>query len=104
LQLRFAANGGALTAHMWRRFGWHSPDRAAYAITQPGPPFTVTGFQDLGQVRDLAVTNNIIQYVNWPGDRVVLYYDAGWLWGQSDPRGEHNPYMTLTADVTMRCY
>ncbi len=43
-------------------------------------------------------------YVNWPGDRVVLYYDAGPLRGQRDPRGEHNPYMTLTANVRMRCY
>jgi hypothetical protein len=62
------------------------------------------GFQDLGQVRDLTVTNNIIQHVSWPGDRVVLYYDGGWLWGQSDPRGEHNLYMALTAYVKIRSY
>jgi hypothetical protein len=102
LQLRFAVNGAMLTANVWRRFGSNAQNRAAYAITQPGPPFSVSGFQNLGLVRDLTVTNNIIQYVDGPGDRVVLYYDAGWLWGQSDPRGEHNPYMTLTANVRMR--
>jgi hypothetical protein len=104
LQLRFAVNGAMLTANVWRRFGSDAQNRAAYAITQPGPPFGVGGFQNLGPVRDLTVTNNIIQYVDGPGDRVVLYCDAGWLWGQSDPRGAHNPYMTLTANVTMRCY
>ena len=102
LQLRFAVNGAMLTANVWRRFGSNAQNRAAYAITQPGPPFSVSGFQNLELVRDLTVTNNIIQYVDGPGDRVVLYYDAGWLWGQSDPRGEHNPYMTLTANVRMR--
>lgn len=104
LQLRFAAAGGMLTASVWRRFGSSAQNRAAYAITQPGPPFGVGGFQNLGPVRDLTVTNNIIQYVDGPGDRVVLYYDGGWLWGQSNPRGENNPYMTLTANVMMRCY
>ncbi len=104
LQLRFAVNGGMLTANVWRRFGSNAQNKAAYAITQPGPPLSVRGLQNLGQVQDLTVTNNIIQYVNWPGDRVVLYYDTGWLWGQSDPRGEHNPYMTLMANLRMRCY
>jgi len=104
LQLRFAVDGAMLTANVWRRFGSNAQNKAAYAIIQPGPPFGVGGFQNLGPVRDLTVTNNIIQYVDGPGDRVVLYYDAGWLWGQSDPRGEHNPYMTLMANVRMRCY
>jgi hypothetical protein len=104
LQLRFAVSGGRLTAFVWRRFGPGAQNSAAYAITQPGPPFSVRKFQSLGQVRELTVTNNIIQYVDRPLDRVALYYDGGWLWGQSNPRGEHNPYMTLTANVTMRCY
>src|SRR5260370_32988886 len=104
LQLRFAVSGAMLTANVWRRFGSNAQNRAAYAITQPGPPFGVGGFQNLGPVRDLTVTNNIIQYVDGPGDRVVLYYDAGWLWGQSDPRWEHKPYMTVTANVRLRCY
>jgi hypothetical protein len=104
LQVRFAVNGAMPTANVWRRFGSSAQNRAAYEITQLGPPFGVGGFQNLGPVRDLTVTNNIIQYVDGPGNRVVLYYDAGWLWGQSDPRGEHNSYMTLTANVTMRCY
>jgi hypothetical protein len=38
------------------------------------------------------------------GERLILSYDGGWLSGQSNPRGEHNPYMTLVANVTMRCY
>ena len=59
LQLRFAVNGAMLTANVWRRFGSNAQNRAAYAITQPGPPFSVSGFQNLGLVRDLTVTNNI---------------------------------------------
>jgi hypothetical protein len=89
LQLRFAVNEAMLTASVCRRFGSNAQNSAAYAITRPGPPFGVGGFQNLGPVHDPTVTNNIIQYVDGPGDRVVLYYDAGWLWGQSGPRGEH---------------
>jgi len=34
LQLRFAVNGGMLTANVWRRFGSNAQNKAAYAITQ----------------------------------------------------------------------
>ena len=45
-QLRFATDGGVFTAHMWRRFGWHARDRAAYAITQSGATaFNTKGFE-----------------------------------------------------------
>jgi len=38
LQLRFAVNGDhPLTVHVWRHFGPSAQNRAAYAITQPGP-------------------------------------------------------------------
>src|ERR671924_241545 len=37
LQLRFGVNGDVLTAYFWRRLGKPAYDRAAYAITQPGP-------------------------------------------------------------------
>jgi hypothetical protein len=104
LQLRFAVNGDLPTVHVWRRFGPSAQNSAAYAITQPGPPLGVRGFQNLGRAASLTVTNNIIQYVDRAGEKVVLYYDGGWLWGHSNPRGEHNPYMTLIANVTMRCY
>jgi len=98
--LRFAVNGRVLTAHMGQCFGSRAQNKAAYAITQPGSPFNVRGFRNLGQVRELAVTNNIIQYVDGPGGpgRSVLVV------GQSNPRGEHNPFMTLVAKVMMRCY
>ncbi len=104
LQLRFAANGGMLTAHMWRRFGWHARDRAAYAITQPGATaFNTRRFEDLGEVRDLNVNGPVISYVDPQGARVALSYDRGWLRGQSNPIGGSNPNMTKVANLVMIC-
>jgi hypothetical protein len=80
-----------LTTNVWRRFRSSAQNGAAYAITRPGPPFSVRGFQNLGQVRELTVTNNIIQLVDGPGDRVVLYYDGGWLWGRATREGNTIP-------------
>jgi len=104
LQLRFAANGGVLTAHIWRRFGWHARDRAAYAISQPGATaFNTRRFEDLGEVRDLNVNGPVISYVDPQGARVALSYDRGWLRGQSNPIGGSNPNMTKVANLVMIC-
>ena len=104
LQLRFAANRGVLTAHMWRRFGWHARDRAAYAITQPGvTTFNTRRFEDLGEVRDLNVDGPVVRYVDPQGARVALSYAGGWLRGQSNPIGGSNPNMTRVANVVMVC-
>lgn len=104
LQLRFAANGGLLTAHMWRRFGWHARDRAAYAITQPGATaFNTRRFEDLGEVRDLNINGPVIRYVDPQGARVALSYDRGWLRGESNPIGGSNPNLTKVATLAMAC-
>ncbi len=113
MQLRFAANGEMLTARMWRRFGWHARDRAAYAITQPGATaFNTRRFEDLGEVRDLNVNGPVISYVDpqgarvalsYEGARVALSYDRGWLRGQSNPIGGSNPNMTKVANLVMIC-
>jgi hypothetical protein len=103
LQLRFALNGDVLSAHLWRLIGQVAFDQGAWALSQSGQSNDAGWYDDLGEVRDLSVTGKQVRYVDSQGARVQLTYDNGRLEGQSDPRGQSIPGMTLVAFVTMVC-
>ena len=103
LQLSFTVDGDVFAAHLSRGFGRSTYDKAAYAITQPGQSIDTTRFEDLGAVRDLTVTGNIVRFVDSTGGRVHLTYNQGRLLGSSDPRGGTDWRMRRVAHVTMVC-
>jgi hypothetical protein len=103
LQLSFAVDGDILAAHLSRGVGRSTYDKAAYAITQPGQSIDTTRFEDLGAVRDLTVTGNIVRFVDSTGGRVHLTYNQGRLLGSSDPRGGTDWRMRRVSHVTMVC-
>ena len=104
LQLKFAVTGDVLSAHLWRLLGQAAYDQAAYALTQSGQRIDASWYDDLGEVRDLSVTGKEVRYIDSQGARVQLTYNQGWLRGQSDPRGQSIPGMTLMAFVRMACH
>jgi hypothetical protein len=103
LQLSFAVNEDVLGAHLRRLLGQVAYDQAAYALTQPGQRIDANWYDDLGEVRDLNVAGRQVRYVDSQGAKAQLTYSQGWLRGQSDPRGQSIPGMTLVAFVTMVC-
>jgi hypothetical protein len=103
LQLSFAVSGDVLSAHMWRLLGQIAYDQAEYALSQPGQRIDASWYDDLGEVRDLSIAGKQVRYVDSQGAKVQLTYSQGWLRGQSDPRGQSIPGMTLVAFVTMVC-
>jgi len=103
LQLRFAVDGDVLSGHLWRLIGQIAYEQAAWALRHPGQTMDTSWYDDLGEVRDLSVAGKEVRYVDSQGAKVELSYNQGQLQGQSDPRGQAIPGMTLVADVTMVC-
>lgn len=103
LQLSFAVEGDVLGAKMRRLIGQAAHDQMAWAISQPGSPVDTNWFDDLGAVHDLSVNGKDVRYVDLQGAKVQLTYNQGRLQGQSDPRGQSIPGMTLVAFVTLVC-
>lgn len=102
LQVQFGVEGNRLVAHLWHALGEQAHDQAAYAVTQ-GRAIDAAGFEDLGMARDLRVAGPAISYADARGTQLALRYSQGRLYGQSDPRGAHDPMMTRVANVTMLC-
>jgi YD repeat-containing protein len=103
LQLSFTVQGDVLSARLSRLVGQAAYDQASWALSQPGQTMDTSWYDDLGTVRDLSVAGKQVRYVDPQGAKVELAYNQGRLQGQSDPRGQSIPGMTLVAFVTMVC-
>ncbi len=102
LQLRFTLVGGQLTAQVSRLVTKHGYNQADYALMRRRM-IDASGYEPLGDVRDLAVTGDKISYTDPLGARVELTYRDGDLAGVSDPRGGSDPRMTRIAFVRLHC-
>lgn len=103
LQLRFAIEGGRLTAQFSRVFGTPAYDRAAYALSR-GQPVETVAFGPPEAVRGLDVAGDTLHLIDPTGARVTLgYRQGGRLSGSSDPRGSADPRLTRIAFVRLLC-
>lgn len=102
VELRFTVDGDRLAAQFSRLEGHAAFDGVAYAMTQH-QAVDASRYEQLGPVRDLAITAGTIRYTDPLGARVTLTYRPGTLSGQSDPRGGADRRLTRVQFVNLLC-